>query len=52
MQGGGGRVRGGEEEFREDQNGGGGVDVEVEKLDGGADEACEQHASGGIGRRR
>jgi hypothetical protein len=42
LQHGRGRVPGREEQLREHQHRGGGVDVEVEEFDGGADQACEQ----------
>ena len=39
------------EEYRPDhQRSGGGVDVEVVELDGGADKAGGGHAAGGVGR--
>ena len=54
---GGGRIRCGKEERGKDEDGGRSVDVEVEELDGGADEAGEQDlqrsvdAAGRIGGR-
>jgi hypothetical protein len=39
-----GRVRRRKEQLRKHQDRGGGVDVEVEELDGGADQAREEHA--------
>jgi hypothetical protein len=41
-------VRSGKEQRREHQHRGGSVDVEVEELDRGADQACEQHPARGI----
>ena len=38
--------RGGKEQLRKHQHGGGGVDVEIEELDRGADQAGEQHRRG------
>src|SRR5262249_2157709 len=36
------------EQPREDEDGCGGIDVEVEELDSGADETCKQHLSGAV----
>ena len=47
-EGGGGGVGRGEEQLREDEHGGGGVDVEVEEFDGGADEAGEEDLRGRV----
>ena len=44
-EGGAGGIGRGEEEAREDEHGGRGVDVEVEELDGGADEASKENLS-------
>ena len=40
------RVGGGEKERGKDQHRGGGIDVEVEELDGRADQAGEEHLRG------
>ena len=45
---GGGAIACGEEEAREDEDGGSGVDVKVEELDGGADEGGEEYLAGGV----
>ena len=54
LQGRGGRLRSREEQLREHQHRGGGVDVEIEELDGGADQAGEQDPAGrrGCAHRR
>src|SRR6185437_7539157 len=44
----GGRVSRGKEKLRDYQHGGRGVDVEVEKLHGGADHAGEEHLAWGV----
>jgi len=36
-------IAGGKEEARKDQDGCGGINVEIEKLNGGADQAREKH---------
>ncbi len=48
LQRGGGRVVPGEEQHRKHQHGGGAVDVEIEELDSGADQAGEEDAPGAV----
>jgi hypothetical protein len=44
----GNRIGRRKEQSREHEHGRGGIDVEVEELDGRADEACKQHLSGAV----
>jgi hypothetical protein len=49
LQGGGSGIAGREEQLGEHQHGGRGVDVEIEELDGGADQAGKQDGGRRIG---
>ena len=51
LQGRGGGVALGKEDVREDDNRGGGVNVEVKKLDSGADKRGDNHFIAGVDRR-